>query len=284
MKQSYTIHRASFSQGLGWLPASAEMMRAGFRPLIGIAALWLAVSLIGLVPIIGQLVLVILTPLLTAGVLLAFDRLGERRIPPPTTLFAGWQDPARRNHLLMLGLFMMLGAMVAVLVLSSWLGARIGPDRLQALLTENSPEALIEALTGVSIGGGLVLAALVMGLVLAGLYFGVALVLFGRAPALPAFLTSIKAVAVNWLAFVGYLLALVLIVLGTVLILVLIMSFLNLALGSFGAFIAQIVLLLGTMLFQILLAGAQYLAFSQVFGWSPGLDDDARDGRPEILP
>lgn len=278
MSQTYTVHRTSFRQGLSWLPASAEMMRSGIRPLIGIAALWLLISLIGFIPLIGQLIIVIITPLLTAGVLLAFDRLGEQRIPQPTTLFAGWHDPLRRNSLLTLGLFMLGGAMAAALILFSWLGSQLGQEQLQALLTQESPEAMAEALTGVSIGGGLLLAALVMGLVLAGLYFSVALVMFGRAPAGRAFVVSIKAVLVNWIAFIGYLIALAAIVVGLGIILLLSLSFLTLALGPLGAFIAQIVMLLGMMLFQILLAGAQYLAFSQIFGWSPGLEDDADSG------
>ncbi len=282
MSQPYTIQRASFRQGLSWLPASAEMMRGGFRPLLGIAALWLLVSLIGFVPLIGQLIIVIITPLLTAGVLLAFDRLGEQRIPPPTTLFAGWRDPVRRNSLLTLGLFMLGGAMAAALILFSWLGSQLGQEQLQALLSQESPEAMAEALTGISIGGGVLLAALVMGLVLAGLYFSVALVMFGRAPAARAFITSIKAVLTNWLAFIGYLIALFAIAMGLGVILVLISTFLTLALGTVGAFITQILMLLGMMLFQILLAGAQYLAFAQIFGWSPGLDDE--DGPGPAVP
>ncbi len=278
MSQHYNIHRAGFRQGLGWLPASAEMMRGGIRPLVGIAALWLLVSMIGFIPLIGQLVFVIITPLLTAGVMLAFDRLGEQRIPRPTTLFAGWHDPVRRGNLLLLGVFMLGGAMISALILFSWLGSQLGQEQLQALLTQESPEATVEALSGVSFGGGLLLAALMMGLVLAGLYFSVALVMFGKAPAARAFLISIKAVLVNWIAFIGYLLALFAIALGFGVILVLITSFLTLALGAVGAFITNILTLMGAMLFQVLMAGAQYLAFSQVFGWSPGLEDDEGSG------
>ncbi len=280
MSQPYNIRRASFRQGLGWLPASAEMMRSGIRPLIGIAALWLLVNLISFIPVIGQFFIVIITPLLTAGVLLAFDRLGEQRVPPPTTLFAGWHDPLRRNNLLLLGLFMLGGAMTAALILFSWLGSQMGQEQLQALLSQESPEAMAEAMSGVSIGGGLLLAMLVMGLVLAGLYFSVALVMFGRAPAVRAFMVSIKAVLINWIAFVGYLVALFAIAMGLGVILILVTSFLTLALGTLGAFITQILMLLAIMLFQILMAGAQYLAFSQIFGWSPGLEDD--DAGPAV--
>lgn len=275
MSQTYTIHRASFRQGLSWLPASAEMMRGGFRPLLLIAAIWLALSLISFIPLIGQVIIVILTPLITAGVLLAFDRLGEGRWPEPTILFAGWRDPQRRNSLLSLGLFMFTGALSAAVILFGWLGSQLSQEELQALSQENSPEALAEALVGVSIGPGLFLAAVVMGLVLSGLYFSIALVMFGRAPAFGAFVTSIKAVFSNLPAFLGYLLSLIAIGLGVAIILVLVTGFFNLALGSAGAFLSQLMVLMVMMLFQVLLAGAQYLAFAQIFGWSPGLDDEA---------
>lgn len=272
MNNRYNIHRKGFAQGMGWLPASAEMMRHGFRPLLAIAALWLGVSLIVVIPLIGQVVLALLTPLLTAGVLLAFDRLGQRRVPEPTILFAAWRDPVRRGGLLMLGVVGMAGGLAAALILASWLGAQLGEEQLEAAL--QSPEALAEALTGVSLAGGFLVAGAVLGLVLASLYFAIPLIMFGRAPTLTALVTSIKAVVINWLAFVGYLIALLAIVFGLVIVVVLVTSFLTLALGQIGAFIAQILLLIVAMLFQVLLGGAQYLAFSQIFGWSPGLEEE----------
>lgn len=272
MSRRYPIYRASFSQGLGWLPGSAEMMRYGLRPLTSIAALWLAISLIVIIPLVGQVILALLTPLLSAGVMLAFDRLGQRRLPEPTTLFAGWRDPVRRSALLMLGVIGMAGGLTAALILASWLGAQLGEDQLEAAL--RSPEAMAEALSGVALGGGLLLSGAVMGVVLAGLYFAVPLVMFGRAPVLSAFITSIKAALVNWVAFLGYLVALIAVVLGLVIVLLLVTSFLSLALGPIGGFIAQVVLLLAIMLFQVLMAGAQYLAFSRIFGWSPGLEEE----------
>lgn len=281
MTQRYRIHRAGFGEGLAWLPGSAEMMRRGLRPLTAIAALWLAVSLIVVIPLIGQVILALLTPLLTAGVLLAFDRLGQQRVPEPTTLFAGWRDPVRRSALLMLGVIGMAGGLTAALILASWLGAQLGEEEMEAAL--RSPEAMAEALSGAALGGGLLLSGAVMALVLAGLYFAVPLVMFGRAPVLVAFTTSIKAVVINWIAFLGYLVALLAVVLGLAIILLLVTSFLSLALGQVGGFIAQVILLLAIMLFQVLMAGAQYLAFSRIFGWSPGLEDEDSGSDDDVL-
>lgn len=275
MSAGYRINRASFGAGLGWLPASAEWMRRGFRPIFGVAVLWLAVSLIAVIPLIGQAMLAVITPLLTAGVMVAFDRIGEGKAPPAATLFASWHDPLRRGRLLMLGAFGMAGGLTAALVLVSWLSSQIGADQLEAAV--RSPEAMAEALAGASLGMGLVLSASVMGLVLAALYFAIPLVMFGRAPVGAALVTSLRAVFANWLAFIGFLLATVAVVFGLMVMLLLITSVLNVALGAVGGWISQVLLLIGVMLFQVLMTGAQYLAFSQIFGWSPGLEDESSE-------
>lgn len=281
MSSAYRIDRAGFGTGLGWLPASAEWMRRGFRSLFSVAALWLLVSLIAVIPLIGQAVLAVLTPLLTAGVMVAFDRLGEGKVPPPATLFAGWHDPVRRARLLMLGAFGMAGGLTAALVLVSWLSNQLGAEQLEAAV--RSPEAMAEALAGASLGGGLVLSGAVMAVVLGALYFAIPLVMFGRAPVGTALLTSLRAVLSNWIAFVGFLVASVAVLVGLMVILLLLTSVLNIALGAVGAWISQIILLVGVMLFQVLMTGAQYLAFSQIFGWSPGLEDDSTD-RNDLTP
>lgn len=281
MNGGYTIQRVGFRQGLAWIPASAEWMRRGFRPIFSIAALWLGVSLIAVIPLVGQAILALITPLLTAGVMLAFDRLGEGKTPPPTTLFSAWSDPLRRSRLLMLGVFGMIGGLVAAVVLVSWLSNQLGPDQLEAAV--QSPEAMAQALADVSLGGGLVMSGAVMALVVAAMYFAVPLVMFGRAPVFSGLATSLRAVLRNWAAFVGFLLAAIGVVAGVFIVLLLVSGVLTLALGNFGNFFAQVMLLLAVMLFQVLMTGAQYLAFSQVFGWSPGLEDEL-PGRDDLVP
>lgn len=281
MSGGYSIQRVGFRQGLAWIPASAEWMRQGFRPILSIAALWLGVSLIAVIPLVGQAILALITPLLTAGVMLAFDRLGEAKNPPPTTLFAAWADPARRGRLLMLGVFGMIGGLTAAIVLVSWLSNQLGADQLEAAV--RSPEAMAQALAGASLAGGLALSAAVMALVVAALYFAVPLIMFGQAPVFSALTTSLRAVLGNWIGFAGFALAAIAVVVGLFIVLMLISSVLTLALGNFGNFVSQAILLLAVMLFQVLMTGAQYLAFSQVFGWSPGLEDEL-PGSDDLVP
>lgn len=131
---------------------------------------------------------------------------------------------------------------------------------------------MIQALGEVSVGGGFLLAALVFSLVLAAIYFAIPLVMFDRWPTLPALMTSLKAVFINWLAFLGFGLAFLAFAAALGLILVLVITVLNLALGSFGQLLGQMVFLLVTMFVQVLMGGTQYVAFSQIFGWVPDVD------------
>ena len=282
MRTEFPASRVVFRSGLAWLPASAECMRGGLRPLAAIAALWLAISLVAVIPLVGQTVLALITPLLTGGVMLAFDRLGEGKTPPPGTLVAAWKDPARRFSLLALGIFAMMGGLLAAVVLVSWLSNQIGTDALEAAV--QSPDAMAQALSGASLGGGLLGAGLVMAVVLAGLYFAIPLVMFGKARALPAIAASLGAVLKNWLAFLGFAIAAFAVATGLLIVLMLTSTVLTLALGNFGSLIVQVLMLIAMMLFQILMAGAQYLAFSEVFGWSPGLEDSTGNDDDSLLP
>jgi len=277
----FPIQSVGFKAGLNWLPASAEWMRRGFRALFGVAGLWLGISLVAIIPLVGQTVLALITPLLTAGVMLAFDQLGEGKQPAPGTLVAAWRDPFRRSKLLSLGIFAMLGGLVAAMVLVSWLSSQVGADALEAAV--QSPEAMAQTMAGDSLGGGLLGSGLVMVIVLAGLFFAIPLVMFGRASTLTALATSLRAIARNWLAFVGFAIGAFAVAAGVLVMLLIISSVLTLALGNLGSLMVQVLMLIAMMLFQVLMAGAQYLAFCQIFGWSPGLEDTP-DDEGEITP
>ncbi len=280
------LYRASFSAGLRWLPASAELMFRSPAGMIGIAALWLLLTMVAMmIPLLGQLVLVLFTPLLTAGVLIAFDRIRKGLTPGPATLFAAWPDPRRRIDLILLGSFSLAGSLLAAGVLVGWLSTQLDPAELEALA--GSPEALAQTLAGANLGGGLLLAGLLFSLILAALFFAIPLTVFGKFPALPALLASLRAIIFNWLAFLGFGLAAMVMAIGLGIILALLMTVFTLALGQAGMVLVQFLILAMTMFVQMLMAGAQYVAFCNLFGWQPDKpsgptdrdDDDSDDGQ-----
>lgn len=282
MSHGPRIRPVGFSAGFRWLPSAADMMFSGLGPMTGVASLWLLVSLLAMViPVLGQIILVLFTPLLTAGVLATFDILAARRRPHPFTLFAGWQDPVRRGGLLLIGSFSLVGSMLAALVLVGWMSSQVDMAQLEAAMA--SPETLAQTLSGVSVGGGLILAALLFSLVLAAIYFAIPLVMFDRWPTIRALTTSLKAVLINWAAFLGFGLAFLIFAAAVGLILVLVVSVISLALGQFGLFLSQVIFLLVTMFVQVLMAGTQYVAFCQIFGWSPETEPPGPSNDEEIM-
>lgn len=268
--------QVGFRAGLGWLPTAATLLAGHLGPVAGIAALWLLVSMAAVaIPLAGQVALVLFTPMLTAGVLLAFDRIRRGLTISPFVLFAGWKDPARRTGLLLVGAWSLLGSLLAAMVLAGWLGSQLTPEQLESAMA--NPEQLAEALAGVDIGGGLVLAIAVMSLVLASMYFAIPLILFTGRSAVPSLLDSLKTVLLNWAAFAGLVLSVVLLALGIGVMVMLLLTVFGLALGSAAAMIGQVLILLVTMLVQVLMAGAQYVAFQNVFGSAPN-DGDSGAG------
>lgn len=276
MSQSHPIQRLSFNHGFRWLPAAADIMARHIGPIIGIAAIWLLVSMVAvMVPVVGQLFLIVFTPLLTAGILIAFDQIGQGLRPRPTTLFEAWKEPLLRYRLILVGLFSLAAMMAAAMVIVAWMTAQLGAETLESLAGAE-PEVLVEALVGTSFGPGLFLAAAIFALALAAVYFAIPLIAFGRWGVARSLGYSLKAMVINWLAMLGFGVALFLVLMAFMVIAMVLMAVLSLALGEVGAMLAQIPVLIGGMAIQVLTIGAQYLAFCQIFGWTPGPEEDTR--------
>jgi hypothetical protein len=260
------IRTVSIRQGLGWLLGAAHWVRVGTPSLVGIGALWLIVSMLAILPVVGQVILAIITPLLTAGVLLAFDDIKAKRLPRPSILFSAWYRPKAKVVLLLLGVWTVIAAMVALTFLATWLGTQISEQELQKAL--ESPEGLNALIDRLSIGAGLY-AAIAVGIFwLMALYFAIPLVIFGEASLWVATRASLKAIVMNTPAFMAYLLTLVVLVGGFVFALVGVVGMVSQLPGALGLMLAQVLILVMSMLLQITLTGAQYLAFCDIFGWS----------------
>ena len=266
MRPDERIQRVSAASGLFWLIKSTALIRRGSGSMVSVGALWLLLSMVVIIPFIGQLILAIITPLLTAGVLVAFDQISARRAPTSAVLLSGWHRPKSRPVLLLLGLWTIIGAMVALSFLASWLTSQISEAEIQAALA--APENLTAMLQNLEPGTGLYLAGASMVLVLMGLYFAIPLSIFGEFGLWPSVRASVIAIITNLFAFLAYLLTLVAVIGVFVMGLMAILSVLMQLPGVVGVMVSQIVILVSSMALQILLAGAQYVAFCEIFGWS----------------
>lgn len=266
-----SYRKPGFRAGLRWLPAAAELLFSSFGPLAGLAALWLLVSMVALIPVIGQLTMMLITPLLTAGAIAAFAQVASGRRPAPTVLFAAWGRTDLRNRLFALGAFGILGSLLALVVVSIWLGGQVAPEQIQN--AQQSPEAMAALLEGISLGPMLFVAAGILAAVMTAMYFAIPLVMFNDTGALTALSTSLRAIVANWSAFLGFGLVVVAMVLALGFVFGVILMTLSLAMGSAAQMITQVVFMLAAMLVQVLMAGCQWLAYTEIFG-TPGRDDD----------
>jgi len=276
------IYRASFGDGTGWLISGGELMSRGGSALLRVVLVLLAISLIQIVPLIGTLALMLISPALTAGMLNVFRAVQQHETPGIETVLAGLADGSRRGSLLVLGGFLIIGLFVAIGALGVWLAPQMDMQALTEFLNDpeamnNNPERLMVLFDGVNVFGGLVIAALVMALVLGGLYFAVPLVFFWNWPVFTALLWSLRAMLVNWLAFLGFGLVVVGVFLLAGITFAIISGIVSLALGNAGVFIVQLLSMALSLFLQLLVAAAQWRSFVQVFPADGGGDDNPGD-------
>ncbi|MCA1779732.1 MAG: hypothetical protein LC637_10195 [Xanthomonadaceae bacterium] len=270
MTQAPRIAKAGFGDGIGWLSGGGELLGRGGVALVRIAAVLLVISLIQLLPVLGLLVLGLISPILTAGMLNVFRAVQRGEKPEPALLLAGFYDRRVRSGLLMLGLFFVIGIFVALATLTAWLAPQMDLQQLGALFGDpnavnNNPEQFFALFQGVNVFGGLLLSVSVFALVLGALYFAVPLVFFWHWPVMAALLWSLRALLVNWSAFLGF----GLVLFGALFIIGLVFGvfagILSLGLGGFGALLVQVLSMVISLFIQLLVAAAQWLAFVEIF-------------------
>ena len=125
--------RVTAGRGFRWLAESADITGRHVRPLAGVALVWILVSLLGYIPILGGLAMIIIGPLLTAGLIAAFHDLEQGRTPAPTVLFEGFRRPRARTALLGLGFFVLLGVILCLAVVMILLGNQLSMEQMQQL-------------------------------------------------------------------------------------------------------------------------------------------------------
>jgi hypothetical protein len=272
--------KSGFANGLRWLPTAAERLFANFGPLAGVAALWLLVSMISVVPLIGQVVVILITPLLTAGAIAAFHATAQGEKPSPTILFYAWPKRRLRNALLAVGLFWLGGTLAALAIVATWLQGQVSLEQLQS--AGNSPEAMNALLQSLAPGPELLLALLVFTVALAAMYFAIPLLLFSTTRVTASLWLSLRAVIANWAAFLGFGLVAIAAFVALGVIFGILALVLGLAMGAAGQMIGQIGMLIVTMLVQLLMAGTQWVAYGDVFGL-PRNRNDAPDDQDQLL-
>lgn len=259
--------------------------------MVRVAAWLVVISLIQIVPLIGLLALVVISPVLTAGLMALFRTLDEGRAPAVNLLFAGFAPGPARGRLLVLGAWLLVGVILAFSILTLWLSSQMDLQALAQLLndpdaTERNPERLFAMFEGVNVFGGIVLSGLMLTVVVGALFFAVPLVFFWDWPVPAALLWSLRALLVNWIAMLGFGLLAAGLLLAAGFVFGLVANLLLLAFGTVGGFVVQLLSMVFSLFLQLLFAAAQWRAFRSVFmrqnGRGPDDTDDQDSGVVEV--
>jgi uncharacterized membrane protein len=209
------IRSVDAGRGAAWLTEGLDIFKRAPMHWIGITLLLLLFTVIASrVPLIGPMVLQLLGPVFTAGLLLGC-RTGERgegfRV---AHLFAGFSDNV--GQLVLVAVIYFLGAViitvvVLVVMFSAIAGLQVSgvgnPEQLQQMLAGNFMLVLLSALVGLALSIPLLMA----------LWFAPALIVFDRLNAIDAMLTSFRGCLANIVPFLVYgVLALVLSIAATI--------------------------------------------------------------------
>jgi uncharacterized membrane protein len=197
-----TVARPPAIAGLAWIKEGWRLFKLAPIPWTGMTALvFLVLMGLGMLPLVGGLLVHILSPFVVAGYMAA-SRSGERG-EPITFIYlgAGWREG--RDVLLVIGVVYMLATLLIFNLVGFFTGgdleALLRQAQNPATLTPEEAESMVStALPALSLGT-LLLTPLLMAT-----WFAPALALFERFPAGRAMWWSLWACAVNWRPILYY--------------------------------------------------------------------------------
>jgi len=236
-------------EGRSWLLDGFQLFKK--QPLIWVLALlayWTAMFLFGLIPVIGLIVSLILSPGIAFGFICLAKAIDDNKVAPPRIIISGFTG-TKKVDLVLLG-FYYCGFLFLLFVLIALLNEKPLIDLV------NSPDLKIE--DGTSEQNFLnfrVMAMFMLYIPIQMLFwFAPQLIVWGNLSSGKAMFYSFFAVLLNWKSFITYFLTWLIVLLGISLLIALIISLLNLNQGIL------LILLLPMSLFIMGVAHCSYYA------------------------
>jgi uncharacterized membrane protein len=184
-------------EGAEWLSQGWQLFKAHWDVLIAIVILqWLLTAAAGLVPMLGNMAVSVLGPVLTAGVLLALRAVEVGEKPAVEMLFGGFTSP-RFGSLLVLGLANLLAVIVVVVAVVLPMAVFFGAAAMGG--QEPDPSTL-----GLGVFVILAVFAIALFAYAALFWFAPPLVLFHDVPVMEAMKLSLRAMLANWASLTIY--------------------------------------------------------------------------------
>ena len=266
------IRRVPAAHGLAWLMQSLSLLRLQAARLLLVALVMQLVLGLTQLPLIGLLI-VLGVPGLSAGLLECFHVTAQGGRPALHMLFRPLASGAHNGRLLALGALVFAVGMVSMSLLLSGSEELLDPALLERI--EQGDLEAVASLNQESLGR--MALALLIGVAVSGTlgYFAIPLNWFRHYKLGGALITGLRALIINWQAFLVLGLGLVLVLVPVALA----SGFLFSISGPPGLATAVImgVVMVLLLLFQMMLFGTQYCAFRDIFGLTSATDQPADD-------
>lgn len=255
------LRRVPAAHGLAWLMQSLSLLRLQAGRLLLVALLMQLVLGLTQLPLIGLLI-VLCVPGLSAGLLECFHVTAQGGRPALQLLFRPLASTSHNARLLGLGALVFAVGMVSMSLLLSGSEELLDPALLERI--EQGDLEAVASLNQESLGR--MALALLIGVAVSGTlsYFAIPLIWFRNCKLGAALTTGLRALIVNWQAFLVLGLGLVLVLVPVALA----SGFLFAVSGPPGLATAVVMGLVMALLllFQLMLFGTQYCAFRDIFG------------------
>lgn len=192
--------RVDAGRGWGWITE-------GWRLFAGAPGVWIVILLIylginvvlSLIPLIGGLAYLLLSPVLTGGILYGADRQARGETLEIGDLFRGFQDQGRMGPLVILGLISLAGYMLMGLILMVFVGGGIATGIVLDDPGQGITPEMIEGLFGVGFMVLILVQLTLWAVIMMSMFYAIPLVMLGRQDAWPAVQDSIAACWINML-------------------------------------------------------------------------------------
>ncbi len=177
------------SRAIEWLKAGWQVFMANPLIWVVLTILWVVLAVVlELIPLLGGLIMTLITPALLAGLMYAAHEAGAARPISVAHLFQGLSDARKRGPLLMLGMILLVASLALTLVAAGMIAALYGLGEAAELGQQGTP--LTPGL------GAIALVALVVTLglaVFALMIYAIPLVMFTDLPPVQAVRSSLQA-------------------------------------------------------------------------------------------
>ena len=264
------IRVLSASHGIGWVAQAITLFRLQAARLMFLAVLMQVILGFAQIPLLG-IFIVLAVPGLSAGILDAFHATASGRPPSVSGLFRPLASPQAMRLLACGALIFLCGIFVISAVLSGH--SNLSDPELLRRIEQGDAEAL-QMLDLADIRR--LLLALLAGVLVSALlgYFTIPLIWFRGAWLGTSLVVGLKAMLLNWKAFLVLGAATAVIVAGLGVAGSLLFGLAGAA-GPLSVLVLAALMLL-LLAFQVLVFGAQYCAFRDIFGFpeSPSGDDE----------